>query len=133
MFAPAVGHRHQTAAVPAAVEWRVHVDLVGEGFAPRALTAGAVAQRIAALNHESLHDAVERHAVVVAMLGEQPEVLDGSWRVGREELDRDRRLVRVECSACLPPELLAPGGTLGLTSGELQPISASSREHDRIW
>ncbi len=93
---PRVGHRDEAAPVAAAVECRLLLDLVGEGRAPRTLTAGAVAGRVAALDHEPLQNAVERQAVVVAVLGEQPEILDGFRGICRKEFDLDRALVGLD-------------------------------------
>src|SRR4029078_9515629 len=70
--------------------------LVGERRAPRPPATSAVARRVAALDHEPLHDAVERQAVVVTVLGEQPEILDGLRRIRRQELDRDRAPVGLD-------------------------------------
>src|SRR4029077_8325882 len=91
-----IGHRDEAAAVPAAIQRRVLIDLVLEGSAPRAFTAGAIAGGVAPLDHETLDDAVERQAVVLAVLGEQPEILDGLRGVCREELDLDWALVGLD-------------------------------------
>src|SRR4030095_15063045 len=91
-----VDYGYDAARVAVAVGWRVLLDLVLERAAPRALAAGTVARRVAALDHEALHDAMESQPVVVAVLGEQAEVLDRFRRVGGEELDLDRPLVGLD-------------------------------------
>ena len=60
--------------------------LVVEAVA-RAATAGA--GRVAALAHEAVDDAVEDHAVVVVVSGEEDEVVDRVRRVDRVERDDD--------------------------------------------
>ena len=71
---------------------------------------------------------MERQPVVVAVLGQQPEVLNRFRRVRREELDLDGPL-SVSMTACMPPELLAPAGTFGFP-GELQPASHSATRNE---
>src|SRR5688500_15533299 len=85
---PAVGHRQD----PRLVVPRLRVELVREGIAG---TADPLAQRIAALNHESVDHAVEDDAVVIRLtylsiaarigpllraLGEPDEVFDSLGR-----------------------------------------------------
>src|SRR5215211_1919400 len=82
----AVGHG-QGAALDLVV-----VDLVLE------LVAGptrAGALRTAALNHEVRDDPMEGEPVVVTLMRELHEVLDGLRRLAVEQLDRDRPVVRV--------------------------------------
>src|SRR5207248_6034539 len=76
----AASHGDAAAQVLLLVELRL--DLV-------AGAAGPVALGTAALHHEVRHDAMEREAVVEALLGERHEVLDGPGRVLREEVDAD--------------------------------------------
>ena len=94
----AVGHGDDAAFVTGAalVELAVACDLVAEGAAPGALAAGAVALRIAALDHEALHDAVERQAVVETALGEQAEILGGLGGVGGQQLKLDHAFVGLD-------------------------------------
>src|SRR6187399_822504 len=84
-----VGHGDEASTVSPAVERRVRVDLVSEWRAPRALTAAPISRRVATLDHESTHDAVKGQPIVVPVLGEQAEILDGLWRIRREEFDLD--------------------------------------------
>src|SRR5262245_31235388 len=84
-----VRHRKQTAPIATAVERGLRLDLVLEVSTPGTLSAGAVPLGIAALNHEAAHDPMERQAVVVPVLGEQPEVLDRFRRIVRKELNVD--------------------------------------------
>jgi hypothetical protein len=63
---------------------------------PRTLATGAIARRIAALDHKALDDAVKRQIVVIAALGQQPEILDRLRRIHRQELELDRSLVSLE-------------------------------------
>ena len=51
--------------------------------------AGAGAGRVAPLQHEAVDDAVEDHAVVKPLAGEEDEVVDGLRGVLGEELDVD--------------------------------------------
>src|SRR5277367_1240973 len=59
-------------------------------------TAGAVAVRIAALHNEAGHYAMERQAVVKAVLGELFEVGHRFGRHARVKLNHNRTLVGVE-------------------------------------
>jgi hypothetical protein len=80
---------------------------------------------------------MEHQSIVVAVFGEQPEVLDRPRRVG-EEGNLDRSFV----VACVPPLLFAPAGTFGLPrEGESEPHAATvtairhqqnGRVHERI-
>ena len=90
------------------VEGQLAVDLVVELVAR---TADALAERVAALEHELLDDAVEDHAVVergrlrlaglgmrprLGAVGEADEVGDGLRRVVAEQVDADVAVVRVD-------------------------------------
>src|SRR4029079_541455 len=86
---------------------------VGKIAAPGALATRAVTFGIAALNHEPLDDSVEREAVIVAVLGEKPEVLDGLGLLLREELDLEGALARVDHGVQAAGALRA-GGDFGI-------------------
>lgn len=64
-------------------------ELVFELLAPDALAAGAVAHRVAGLDHEFLDHAVEDDVVVVVPAGVRDEVLDGLGGGVGEEADGD--------------------------------------------
>src|SRR5918992_3828539 len=83
---PAVGHRQRAA------HDLVVVDLVLELVAR---AAGAGSLRAAALDHEVLDDAVEDQPVVVAVLRQLHEVLDGLRGIFLEQLELDRPVVGV--------------------------------------
>src|SRR5215207_181023 len=83
---PGVGHRERTA------DDLVVVDLVLELVAG---AAGAGALRAAALDHEVADHAVEDQPVVVAVLRELHEVVDGLGRGLLEQLELDRAVVGV--------------------------------------
>ena len=117
------GVRHREDAGAVVLERRV--ELVAELVAR---AAGAGAGGVAALGHEALDDAVERDAVVVAVAGEEDEVVDGVRRLVGEQLDDDvavvgadgRRvaLARVDdhlrrCAVLLGHSVLLSRGTRG--------------------
>src|SRR5207247_7674895 len=65
-------------------------------------SAGAVAERVAALDHESWNDPVERQAVVVALLRQRHEVVDRLRRdLGVDEADDEIAARRVHGGAVL--------------------------------
>jgi len=69
------------------------MKLVGE------LVAGAACARaswIAALRHEILNDAVERHGLVESLAGEEHEIVDGTGRFVRKQFDDNVALVQLE-------------------------------------
>src|SRR4029453_5903042 len=89
-------HGDDAAAVAVMVERRGRVDLVRECSAPCAVAASTVAERVAPLNHESLHDAVDFQAVVGALLGQKPEIFHCLRLLGGKELDGDWPPIRVD-------------------------------------
>src|SRR5215211_6859407 len=107
---PGVGHRHGALGVGAAVEFGRAVDLVVEAPAPGRLAAAPGPLRVAALDHEALDDAVEDDAVVLALLGQQPEVLRRLRRVLLQQLEADRPHVRLD--ACDAVSHDAPLGSM---------------------
>ena len=80
------GHGDHTPLVGALVE--LGLDLVARvAGAPAVLLGIVLGQRIAALDHETLDDPMERGAIVEALLGQGFEILDGLRGHIRPELD----------------------------------------------
>ncbi len=80
----AARHGDDPALVGAVVELGLD-GVAGAACAPMTFLAGVLGERIAALNHETLDDAVETGAVVKSFLGQCLEIFDGLGRdVGPE-------------------------------------------------
>ena len=93
-----IRHGHDATPITTLVQGRVSLNLVGERSSPIAFSASAVATRISALNHEAFDDTVERHSIVVTMLGQQAKILHRFGRILFEELEFDRTPIRFDRS-----------------------------------
>ena len=74
---PLVGHRQHSSRIMGVVR----VELIRKGAAPDRLAALARSRRVAALDHEARHEAVEGRAVVRAGRGQGQEI-EGAARRG---------------------------------------------------
>src|SRR6185436_13515048 len=72
---------------------RIVLDLIAERVAGAAAARG---RRVARLDHEVRDDAMEFHAVVVPLLRQEHEVVDGLRRMLRIERELDRAAIRLD-------------------------------------
>ena len=67
---------------------------------PVARAPGSSAGGVAALDHETVYDAVEDNAVVEFFAGQKDEAVDGNWSIEGEELDCNLAVVGLEGGRC---------------------------------
>ncbi len=88
-----VRHGDDASQVIAPIERGRSINAVVEESTPRALPALAVTERVSALDHEPLDDAMKRQAIVETSLGQQPKIFHRPRGLGGKELDFDLSFV----------------------------------------
>src|SRR5699024_5496942 len=82
--AAGIGHGQRTPDVD-----QIFAELILKSFAPDALAAGAVALGVAALNHKVFHDPMESQTVIITLLDQHFEVVNGFGSCVRKQPDAD--------------------------------------------